>query len=79
MRLCIHWRARHVTAERLHALRAVLDEFPGADEVQLHFSQTEGWRLPITCDAEARGLIRAAHHAMGSKGMAHVTGYPDAF
>lgn len=79
MRLCIHWRARHVTAKRLDAVRAVLDEFPGADEVQMHFSQNQGWRLPITVDASGKQLTRRLHCAMERSGMAHVVGLEEPF
>lgn len=72
MRLCIHWRHRHITDERLAAVRAVLEQHPGPHEVRVVVAGTPGTvRLPVAVDAEASGLCRDLHFAMDTSGMAH--------
>lgn len=67
MKVRIHWRRRHVTDERLAALRAVLAAHPGDDEVLIRVTGTgELVRLPIRVDASVRNLRHEIHVATGA-------------
>lgn len=69
--LCVHWPARHLTEDRLAALRSVFEAYPGDDPVEIDTGR-ERVRLPLTVDATARGLSREASEAMEVQGMSHV-------
>lgn len=66
--LSIHWPQRHVTAERAKALRAVLDQHPGVDTVEVHSTPGQVVRLPVKVNAHARGLRRAVSEACEVQG-----------
>lgn len=64
MTLKIYWRHRHVTEERLAALRAVLEAHPGPDDVVVDLTGTgDRILLPLRVDARAPSLRREVHLA----------------
>lgn len=78
-RLCIHWRARHMHDCRLAELAKVLRAHPGEHEVTMTVGKADRFRLPVSVDAEARGLLSEVSAASSGTAMAHVVGVEEPF
>lgn len=61
--LRVYWRPRHVTPDKIDALRAVLAEHPGEDEV-IVVLRTDRLRLGVRVDSTSTQLVRAASLAV---------------
>lgn len=71
-------RPRHLTDEGLVALRDVLAEHPGEDEVQIAlYSQT--FRLPVRVNCAERSLRSKVAAALGGVSCAIIIGLEPAF
>lgn len=78
MILRIHIRPRHISDEGLVALREMLAQHPGDDEVQLALYR-QHVRLPVRVDASLRNIRHLASAALGGACTAIVIGAEPAF
>lgn len=78
MILCLHIRPRHLTDEGLEALRSLLAEHPGDDEVHLAL-YSQRFRLPLRVNGAERSLPARAASALGGVSCAVLVGAEEPF